>query len=110
MKLEKRGQSYYVEVFSGELVNGHRPSVDVLFHSTARLAGKNALGVILTGMGSDGAKGIKAMKEAGAYTIGQDKETCVVYGMPKAAYDLGGISEQLPIHEIAQKLYTLAHL
>lgn len=109
LRLARNGRGLFVECFAGEPVNGHRPSVDVLFHSVAKLMGKEAIGVILTGMGYDGAKGIKAMKNAGSHTIGQDEATCVVYGMPKVAYDIGGISEELPLQAIAQKLYTLAH-
>lgn len=110
LRMAKDDRGYITECYPGEPVNGHRPSVDVLFHSAAKLLGEDAVGVILTGMGYDGAKGLKAMKQAGAHTIGQDEETCVVYGMPKVAYDIGGVAEQLPVYEIAQKLYTIAHL
>lgn len=110
LKLEKEKGKYRINCFYDEKVNGHRPSVDVLFHSAAKAAGADAIGVILTGMGSDGAKGLTEMRSRGSYTIGQDKETSVVFGMPKVAYDLGGVVEQLPLASIAQKLYTIAHL
>lgn len=110
MRICKEKKDYYVECVQGDLVNGHKPSVDVLFHSIAQEAGENAIGVILTGMGYDGAKGLLAMKKRGFHTIGQDEESCVVYGMPKVAFDIGAVAEQLPLSAIAQKLYTLAHL
>ena len=92
---------YKVEVFSGNRVNGHCPSVDVLFESVAKEVGKEAIGVILTGMGYDGAKGILAMRRKGARTIGQDEASSVVYGMPKAAYEVGGVERQYPLAQIA---------
>lgn len=107
MKLVKVGGIYQVECSGTERVNGHCPSVDVLFHSVAKIAGKNAVGVILTGMGGDGAKGLLAMKEAGARTIGQDEASCVVYGMPKVAYDIGAVENRLPLSAIAGKVYAL---
>jgi two-component system chemotaxis response regulator CheB len=85
----------------GPLVCRHRPSVDVLFRSAARYAGKNAIAVIMTGMGDDGARGMLEMKEAGASTIAQDEETCVVFGMPKKAIDLGAVDRILPLAAIA---------
>ena len=85
----------------GEPVNGHRPSVDVLFHSVAKNAGPRAVGAILTGMGRDGAKGLLAMREAGAFTVGQDEASCVVYGMPKAAFELGAVQRQASLERIA---------
>lgn len=100
--LKRSGAVYFVEVVDGPLVNRHRPSVDVLFRSAARYAGKNALGVILTGMGDDGAKGMLEMKEAGAYTIAQDEKSCVVFGMPKEAIRLNGVSSILPLSEISK--------
>jgi two-component system, chemotaxis family, protein-glutamate methylesterase/glutaminase len=100
MILKRSGAQYYVEVLDGPYVNRHRPSVDVLFRSAARYAGKNALGVILTGMGDDGAKGMLEMKETGAYTIAQDEESCVVFGMPKEAIKLGGVEKILPLNKI----------
>ena len=81
--------------------------MDELFHSVANVAGANALGIILTGMGGDGAKGLLAMRKAGAQTIGQDESSCVVYGMPKVAYDIGAVKYQVKLDEIAKKAYTL---
>lgn len=101
MRLQKDAQgSYYVRLTVGEKVSGHCPSVDVLFESVAKTAGKEAVGVILTGMGADGAKGLLAMRKQGAYTIGQDQESCVVYGMPMMAYNLGAVTDQLPLSHI----------
>ena len=105
--VQRSGAKYFVKLKSGPLVNRHRPSVDILFKSTARYAGSNAVGVILTGMGDDGANGLKEMKDAGAYTIGQDKETSIVYGMPKEAFDRGGVSIQLPLQKISKKIMEL---
>jgi two-component system chemotaxis response regulator CheB len=99
--LKRSGARYYVEIKDGPLVSRHRPSVDVLFRSAARYAGKNAVGVIMTGMGDDGAKGLLEMKEAGAATIAQDEHSCVVYGMPKEAVKLGGVHRILPLENIA---------
>ncbi len=101
MQLKRSGAQYHVEVLDGPLVNRHRPSVDVLFRSVARHAGANALGVILTGMGDDGARGLKEMHDAGARTLAQDEETCVVYGMPKEAVKLGAVDRSLPLPQIA---------
>lgn len=102
--LKRSGHRYYVEVTDGPLVNRHRPSVDVLFRSVANSAGKNAVGVIMTGMGDDGAKGLLEMKGSGAYTIAQDEETCVVYGMPKEAVKCGAVERSLPITQIAREV------
>jgi two-component system, chemotaxis family, protein-glutamate methylesterase/glutaminase len=99
--LKRSGARYYVEVKDGPLVNRHRPSVDVLFRSTARYAGANAIGVIMTGMGDDGAKGLLEMKEAGARTVAQDEKSCVVFGMPKEAIKLGAADRILPLEQIA---------
>jgi len=99
--LKRSGARYYVEVKEGPLVNRHRPSVDVLFRSTARYAGKNAIGVIMTGMGDDGARGLLEMKEAGARTVAQDERSCVVFGMPKEAIKLGAADKILPLESIA---------
>lgn len=107
MKLVKVNGVYQVECKGTERVNGHCPSVDVLFNSVATVAGSNAIGVILTGMGGDGAKGLLAMRNAGAKTIGQDEASCVVYGMPKVAYDLGAVQHQLSVTAIAGKVYSL---
>jgi two-component system chemotaxis response regulator CheB len=99
--LKRSGARYYVEIKEGPLVSRHRPSVDVLFRSAARYAGKNSIGVIMTGMGDDGAKGMLEMKEAGAVTIAQDEESCVVFGMPKKAIELDAVDRVLPLKAIA---------
>lgn len=106
--LKRSGARYYVEVIQGELVNRHRPSVDVLFRSSAKYAGANAIGVIMTGMGDDGAKGLLEMKQAGAYTIAQDEKTCVVFGMPDKAIKLGATHEILPLDQIAHTVIQKA--
>ena len=107
MHLVKVNGMYQVEIKAGPKVNGHCPSVDVLFESVAKVAGPNALGIILTGMGGDGAKGLLAMRKAGARTIGQDESTCVVYGMPKVAYDMGAVQYQVALPAVAGKVYSL---
>ncbi len=99
--LKRSGARYYVEVKDGPLVCRQRPSVDVLFRSAARYAGKNAVGVIMTGMGDDGARGMLEMKEAGAITIAQDEESCVVFGMPKKAIELRAVDKVLPLGALA---------
>lgn len=99
--LKRDGTKYYVEVKDGPLVNRHRPSVDVLFRSVAQACGQNALGIIMTGMGNDGASGLKEMKEAGARTIAQDEKSCVVFGMPKEAIKIKAEEMILPLNEIA---------
>ena len=104
MEVVKRNGRHQVRCFKGEKVSGHCPSVDVLFHSVAAVAGRHAMGVILTGMGSDGAKGLLAMRKKGAFTIGQDEKTCVVYGMPMVAYNIGAVEKQLPLDKIPQEL------
>ncbi|MDO8207359.1 MAG: chemotaxis response regulator protein-glutamate methylesterase [Gallionella sp.] len=104
MLLKRSGAQYHVEVVEGPLVNRHRPSVDVLFRSVAKFAGKNALGIIMTGMGDDGARGLKEMRDAGAHTIGQNEDSCVVYGMPKEAMKLGAVCEEIPLQQIAGKI------
>jgi len=106
MMLKRSGAFYYVEIVDGPFVNRHRPSVDVLFRSVARYAGKNVIGVILTGMGDDGAKGMLEMKEAGAHTIAQDEASCVVFGMPKEAIKLGGADKVMSLIEISQYIMT----
>ena len=98
--LKRSGARYYVEVKDGPLVCRHRPSVDVLFRSASRYAGKNAVGIIMTGMGDDGAKGMREMKEAGAYNIAQDENSCVVFGMPKEAIKLGAVDKIAPLKQI----------
>lgn len=107
MHLVKVGDGYQVEVKAGPKVNGHCPSVEVLFESVAKAAGASAVGIILTGMGGDGAKGLLSMRKAGARTIGQDESTCVVYGMPKVAYDLGAVEYQEKLSDIAGRTYAL---
>ena len=106
LTLEKDARGYYVKSRRGEKVSGHCPSVDVLFESVARTAGKDAIGAILTGMGSDGAEGLLKMRNAGAYTIGQDEESCVVYGMPGVAYKIGAVMKQLPLNGIAEEILS----
>ena len=100
MLLKRSGAQYMVDVVDGPPVSRHRPSVDVLFRSAARFAGKNAVGIIMTGMGDDGARGLKEMHDAGAWTLAQDEASCVVYGMPKEAVKLGGVDRVLPLKDI----------
>lgn len=104
MLLKRSGARYYVELKDGPLVCRHRPSVDVLFRSAARYAGRNAVGVILTGMGDDGARGMLEMKQAGAMTIAQDEATCIVFGMPKEAIKAGGVDKILPLQSVARAI------
>lgn len=104
LELKKDSKGYYVKSTPGEKVSGHCPSVDVLFSSVAEAAGNKAIGAILTGMGADGAKGLLKMHNKGAYTIGQNKETCVVYGMPMEAYKLGACAEQQPLEKIGSEI------
>lgn len=101
MLVEKSGAKYYTRIKQGPQVHHQRPSVDVMFNSIAKEAGLNAMGVILTGMGADGAKGLLAMKEKGSFTIAQDEATSVVYGMPKEAYNIGAVNQVLPLQSIA---------
>jgi two-component system chemotaxis response regulator CheB len=107
--LQRSGAQYHVDVVDAPLVNRHRPSVDVLFRSAAKFAGKNALGVIMTGMGDDGARGLKEMFDAGAQTLAQDEASCVVFGMPKEAIRLGGAQRVIALHEIAGAIVNFAH-
>lgn len=107
IKLVKVNGVYQIECRKGLKVSGHCPSVDVLFHSVAKEAGKDAIGILMTGMGRDGADGLLAMKRAGAVTIGQDEKSCVVYGMPKAAYEIGAVTYQVPLEQIANKIYYI---
>ncbi|MBQ2935597.1 MAG: chemotaxis response regulator protein-glutamate methylesterase [Lachnospiraceae bacterium] len=107
MRLVKVNGIYQVVIKPGPKVNGHCPSVDVLFESVAEVAGNKALGIILTGMGGDGAKGLLSMRKKGARTIGQDESTCVVYGMPKVAYDIGAVEYQEKLPDIAKRTYSL---
>jgi two-component system chemotaxis response regulator CheB len=101
--IKRSGARYMVELNQGPLVNRHRPSVDVLFRSAANVAGANALGIILTGMGKDGVQGMLEMKQAGSFTIAQDEASCVVFGMPKEAIAAGGVREVLPLQNIARR-------
>ena len=104
MLLKRNGAQYHVEVVDGPLVNRHRPSVDVLFRSVAKCAGANALGVIMTGMGDDGAAGLLEMRQAGARTLAQDEATCVVYGMPKEAVKRGAVERTVPLGAVAREI------
>lgn len=106
MVVRRSGARYYVEIGSGEKVSGHRPSIDILFNSVAKIAGSNAIGVIMTGMGADGAKGLLAMRKAGAKTIGQNEASCVVYGMPKIAYDSGAVEKQVSLAQIPSAILS----
>ncbi|HEU5080901.1 MAG TPA: chemotaxis response regulator protein-glutamate methylesterase [Opitutaceae bacterium] len=107
--LKRSGARYYVEVKDGPLVCRHRPSVDVLFRSAARYAGRNAVGVIMTGMGDDGARGMSELKTAGAQTIAQDESSCVVFGMPQEAIKLGGVDHIVPLDRIPDQVLRLCH-
>ncbi len=104
LQLKRSGAQYHVDVIDGPPVNRHRPSVDVLFRSAARCAAGNAMGVIMTGMGDDGARGMKEMRDAGAITLAQDEPSCVVYGMPKEAVKLGGVAKSIPLCAIAREI------
>lgn len=107
MSIIRSGGIYKVSVMSGELVNGHCPSVEVLMQSVAKYAGSNAVGIMLTGMGGDGSDGLKAMRDAGARTLAQDEATCVVFGMPKVAWEKGGAEKLVPLDEIADRTISL---
>jgi len=102
--LRRSGAQYHVEVVDGPLVNRHRPSVDVLFRSAAKCAGANAVGIIMTGMGDDGAAGMLEMHNAGASTLAQDENSCVVFGMPKEAIKRGGVDRTVPLSSIAREI------
>jgi len=104
MLLRRDGAQYHVDVIAGPLVNRHRPSVDVLFRSVAKHAGANALGIIMTGMGDDGAAGLLEMRKAGARTVAQDEDSCVVYGMPKEAVRRGGVEKSVPLKAIDREI------
>jgi len=104
LTLERDGAQYRVAVIDGPPVSRHRPSVDVLFRSVAKSAGRNAMGVIMTGMGDDGARGLKEMRDAGAATLGQDEDSCVVYGMPKEAFKTGGVCREVPLDGIPEAI------
>lgn len=107
MKVKKIGSKYRMEVFQGDKVNGHCPSVDILFESVAKEAGSNAVGIILTGMGYDGARGLLSMRRKGARTIGQDEQSSVVYGMPKVAYEIGAVEKQAALPNIPAILVSM---
>jgi two-component system chemotaxis response regulator CheB len=104
MLLQRSGARYYVTVMDGQLVSRHRPSVDVLFRSAARFAGANALGIIMTGMGDDGARGLAEMHGAGSFTIAQDEASSVVFGMPKEAIAHGGVDKIAPLDLLANEI------
>ncbi|HEX2011060.1 MAG TPA: chemotaxis response regulator protein-glutamate methylesterase [Roseateles sp.] len=104
LSVERSGANYIARVQDGEPVNRHKPSVEVLFHSAARVVGPNALGIMLTGMGADGAKAMKVMKDAGSYNLVQDEASCVVFGMPREAIAAGAADEVLPLSQIAPRL------
>jgi two-component system chemotaxis response regulator CheB len=106
MALRRTGSRYTIEILDGPHVSRHRPSVDVLFRSVAQAAGRNAMGVILTGMGDDGARSLLEMREAGAYTVAQDEDSCIVFGMPKEAIDRGAAMKVLPLNRIAAEIQT----
>jgi two-component system chemotaxis response regulator CheB len=106
--IERSGARYYVSVKDGPLITRHRPSVDVLFRSAARAVGSNAVGVIMTGMGDDGARGLAEMKNAGAFTLAQDEATSIVFGMPKEAIARGGVNKIVPLHHLAQEIRRAA--
>lgn len=107
MLLKRSGANYYVRVKKGPLVHHQRPAVDVLFHSVADYAGSNAVGVILTGMGSDGALGLLKMKEAGARTVVQDEKSCIVFGMPKEAIKLGAVDKVVPLNSVSKTVLDM---
>jgi two-component system chemotaxis response regulator CheB len=106
--LKRSGAQYHVDVVDGPLVSRHRPSVDVLFRSVAKFAGRNAVGVIMTGMGDDGANGLLEMKQAGAYTLAQDEQSCVVFGMPKEAIQRGAVDEVASLDDLARCILVRA--
>lgn len=107
MRVKRVGDGLQVEIKQGPKVNGHCPAVDVLFDSVAQTVEDGAIGIILTGMGGDGAKGLLSMRKAGAVTIGQDESTCVVYGMPKVAYEMGGVQYQDKLTDIGKRVYSI---
>jgi len=104
LEVRRQGSKLVCSLVAGELTSGHRPSVDVLFSSVAKVVGPSAIGVILTGMGRDGATGLKLMRDAGARTIGQNEDTCIVYGMPRVAFEEGGVEVQLGLSDVADKI------
>lgn len=104
LEVKRSGADYRIQLIDGPLVSGHKPSVDVMFDSLAKVVGSNCVAAILTGMGKDGAKGMLALKQANAMTIGQDEDSCVVYGMPKAAYEMGGVNQVVSLTDMAASL------
>jgi two-component system chemotaxis response regulator CheB len=104
MMINRSGGTYLAKIKNGPRVHYQRPSVDVLFQSVAKNAGKNAVGVLLTGMGADGAKGMLSMKEKGAFTMAQDEASCVVFGMPKEAIKMGGVNKVVPLTEVSRTI------
>ena len=110
MALRRTGSRYTVEIIDGPHVSRHRPSVDVLFRSTAQAAGRNAMGVILTGMGDDGARGLLEMREAGAFTVAQDEDSCIVFGMPKEAIERGGAMKVVPLGKVAHEIQSYGRM
>ncbi len=109
MQVKKKASGFYITLDDGPEVSGHKPSVDVLFESVAKCAHDVAVGAILTGMGSDGAEGLLKLRNAGAPTLGEDKTTCVVYGMPRAADNLGAVEKLLPLHQIAKEILSICN-
>jgi two-component system chemotaxis response regulator CheB len=109
MLLKRNGSQYHVQIIDGPQVNRHKPSVDVLFRSVAKFAGKNAVGFIMTGMGDDGARGLKEMQDVGAVTIAQDEQSCVVFGMPKEAIALGAADKIIPLQLIPNEIMRYTH-
>lgn len=107
IRVKRIQDRFRIEVFTSEKVNGHRPSVDVLFESAANECGSEAVGVILTGMGYDGAKGLLLMRRNGAKTIGQDEKSSVVYGMPRVAYNIGAVEKQVPLELIPHTIVSM---
>jgi two-component system chemotaxis response regulator CheB len=109
MVVKRSGAYYYVEIVDGPLVSRHRPSVDVLFRSVAKAAGSNALGIIMTGMGDDGATGLREMREAGAHTLAQDEASCVVFGMPREAVKRGAVERTVTLAALAGEISRILH-
>ncbi len=107
MVVRREGGQYKIKLGTGDKVSGHRPSVDVLFNSCSVYAGSNSIGVILTGMGSDGAKGLLKMRNAGSHTIGQEEKSCVIYGMPKVANEIGAVESEVPLEKINNTLISI---
>jgi two-component system chemotaxis response regulator CheB len=109
LELRAGAKGYYCRLIDQDPVNGFKPSVDVLFHSVANIAGAQAIGVIMSGMGRDGVKGLKAMREAGARTLGQDAASSAVYGMPRAAFEVGAVERQVPLESLAKEILKLTN-